>query len=177
MNTILGNTVAVSTIQTKQISTSTILGSTISMNRLDTSNIIGSSIQTNQMGVSTIIGSTIQINTLTANMNIRNINTIKILGEYLTFDLGTGGNYHNKYSQEMGGGNNYPTKIQFSGSNDGILWMDLGLSEGTIINGSRDWTQPPYWDRIIFNYTTNNYRYLRIILINIWIINTFSTFN
>jgi hypothetical protein len=168
MNTISGNTITVSSIQTHQIGTSTLSGSTILMNLLDISTIIGSTIQTSQIGVSTIRNSTIQINTLTANMNIRSSNITTILGEYLTFDLGTGGNYHNKYRQEIDVGSNYPTKIYFSGSNDGILWVDLGLSEGTIINGSRDYSQPPYWDRIVFNYTTNNYRYLRIILINIW---------
>ena len=59
-----------------------------------------------------------------------------IVGEYITFDLGAGRNIHNQFSQIQLSGTDGKDisiiqKIQFLGSNNGNIWISLGIVSET----------------------------------------------
>ena len=80
---------------------------------------------------------------------------IQVYGEYITFDLGVGGNYHNTFYNGPAGWTT-PYKIQFVVSDDNISWSSLGIitsSTGGFGN---------------YIYTLSNKRYLRMVIIEIY---------
>jgi hypothetical protein len=179
VSTLIGSTLIGSIFQINASNVSSAIGNTIQTNTLQVSTLSGSTIQTdsfiistinvtntnmiqmNRLHVATVIGSTITCSTIQTNRLGTSYEIVSILGEYITFDLGTGGNYHNQYSQRIDGGNPRVDKINFMGSADGILWTNLGLYQGVISSIDIGVT------RQIFNYRLSNARYLRIHFIEI----------
>ena len=83
--------------------------------------------------------------------------TYNILGEYITFDLGTGSNYHNRYSQTI---TTYttPSRIFFLHSDNKITWYTLGIVSSSNIDGSGSYTYPisnKQYLRLVFNKLYN----------------------
>jgi hypothetical protein len=77
-------------------------------------------------------------------------------GEYITFDLGTGGNYHNRfYNQAAAWTTIY--QVHFLGSDDNVIWFSLGIVTAPNGDGSGN-----------YNYTLSNKRYLRLVILRVY---------
>ena len=138
------------------------------------SNLIsGNIIQTNTLYYNTLLCSTfntIQPKTLGTNTIdfFDDTTTLIIPGAYLTFDLGTEGNTHNRFSHVYSNGSALPLKIHFLESDDNSTWVSLGVV--SVIN------RVPIGDNttVIYDYTPSTSRYLRAIFIETYSGRTFS---
>ena len=179
VSTIIGSTLIGNVFQINASNISSAIGNTVQANTLQVSTLAGSTIQTdafiastivitstniisiNTVNATTVTGSTMICNLIQTNRLGTSYEIVSITGEYITFDLGMGGNHHNQYSQRVDSPNKRVDKINFMGSNDSILWTNLGLYQGVVSSVDIGVT------RQIFNYRLSNARYLRIHFIEI----------